>query len=1010
MLRSPLSLSERRLHGRRADRGFTLIELMITLTVLAAVMVVLLLMMQSAARSKTATSNMIEASQGARVAVDMLSRDLRSAGYRADLDWAAQPQPPLAYIDSMQVLINADLQPDTDFQVGTNDTVPRSPLAYNPVGSPRPYPLNGTSWQPPIKYRRGAEVIRWTLDVNNDGAVNAADISDANGVDAQRTPNPNDYVLVRQVYGDSTGNIASFNGGQSEHITLVRKPGGSVPAMFQVYLNGSSTPWDWSSGPLPASKLADVERIYVEVVAPASRPGKDGNYSEARMRTEINSIRNVPNFGRTEYPVDGYVYSEVDGLAGKGASDPGLTGATVRCGPYSTSTTAGGYYLFRVRAGAYTLRHTPPPGYGVKTSPDSFVVTLGPAASLTATRSFADTAMAGGWSSIFTYNDADASASYNGGDSPLHNVKVTVSPGNQTGYTDLSGNTTLFAPVGAYTLTATAPDSFTFTTPNPLSGTMPNGGSISAQFGLTKTETGTINGSVYRDNNRDGVMQGGELGIANVWVGVTNDGGTTIQGFQYTGSAGDYSIKVPINQPPGTKPYTIMTIVPPGFYPTSTTAITPIWVTANSTTPNKNFGMSAYQVIVLNASRVLSLASRDVIEKQGGDNGGKGDRLDADIVLGADAGGTDNVSVWFNQYDNTPIFDASPSYTRNAPQSVLSLSLDTLDSGDPKIRPDLVTGTKNAAAGNFFVWFNQNSGGNEGYFPNSYDLAYRTSNNGDVQSVLTTDCAGASAKDEVDILAGTKSPTIGQGTIELWSSNNNASPTFSRLDTYPPSGSIPGNILGEVNCMAMADLNGDGKQDLIVGTKTGNYTGQLMLFRNNGKSAGSSRFTLAQSFVIAGSVTCVVPTKVDYDGLTDLIVGVQTAVGAGELQEFKNLMFAGLINMAYQRTYSAPGIPLSLVATDLGGVVGHDDLAMGWRQNETSYIGGIRVLSLDLGRLPAVDSDPSAGSVTNMVPALTVNNFNYGIKPAPPLPPFLSDVAAGVKVSALTGALVVFIR
>jgi hypothetical protein len=122
------------------------------------------------------------------------------------------------------------------------------------------------------------------------------------------------------------------------------------------------------------------------------------------------------------------------------------------------------------------------------------------------------------------------------------------------------------------------------------------------------------------------------------------------------------------------------------------------------------------------------------------------------------------------------------------------------------------------------------------------------------------------------------------------------------------------------------------------------------------------------------------------------------------------MLFAGVINFAFQRFYTAPGIPLSLMATDLGGVVGHDDLVMGWRENETSYVGGVRILSLDSGRLPAVDTDPSAGSVSNMVPALTVNNFNFGVQPAMPLPLYLSDVAAGIKVTALTGALVVFIR
>lgn len=1005
MIRS-LCPRPRLFHGRDAARGFTLIELMITLTVLAAVMLILLVMMRAAQTSKISTSNQIEAAQGARVALDMLTRDLRSAGYGADRYYAPAPQPPIAYIDSMQVLINANLSPST---AGT-DTVPKPPLAYDPDGDPKPFPLDGTTWQPPIKYRRGAELIRWTLDVNNDGRVDANDISDANGADARHTPNPNDYVLVRQVYGDSTGNVAGNNGGAMEHVTLVRKPGGTVPAMFTVYLSGSATPWDWSNGPVPATQLANIERIQVEVVAPAARPDKKGNYAEARMRTEINSIRNVPDFGTQEYPIDGYVFNDINGNGTQQGLEPGLSGALVQCGPYSTSTAANGYFLFRVRAGQYTIRHTPPAGYHGTNVPDSVVVNVGPTGSPSGSAKFADQVTPGGWVSVLTYEDQNANGVQDAGEPPLQNIQLSISPGTQIAYTNSSGMAQLFSPTGSFSVTAAGPDSFTFTTPNPVSGSMANGGSASISFGLTKTQIGTLQGTVFRDNNRDGVLNVGESGIANVWVGVTNDGGVTIQGFKYTDASGNYSINVPINQPPGTKAYSIMCIVPPGYYPTSTTSISPIWVTANSTQTNKNFGMSAYQIIVLNASRVLSLASRDLWEKQGSDNAGNGARQDADIVLGADAGGTDNVSVWYNQYDNTPLFDPNPSYTRNAPQSVMAVALDTLDSGAPKVRPDLVSGCKKAASGNFFVWFNQNSGGNEGYFPSSYSQAYTTTDLGDVQSVLTLDCAGPSTNDQVDIIVGTKSPTANHGSVELWQSNNASTPTFSRLDTYPTGGGLAAGSMGEVQCMALADVNGDGKKDLIIGTKTGNYTGQLLIFRNNGKSGGTSRFSLAQSFSLPAAVTCIAPTKVDFDTLTDLIVGVQTAVNGGQLQEYKNMLAAGIINFAYQRSYTAPGIPLSLVATDLGGIVGHDDLAMGWRESETSYVGGIRVLSLDGGRLPTTDTDPSNGAVLNMVPALTVNNFNYGVKPATPLPPYLTDIAAGIKVTALTGALVVFIR
>src|SRR5262249_51787066 len=147
-------------------------------------------------------------------------------------------------------------------------------------------------------------------------------------------------------------------------------------------------------------------------------------------------------------------------------------------------------------------------------------------------------------------------------------------------------------------------------------------------------------------------------------------------------------------------------------------------------------------------------------------------------------------------------------YTRNAANSVLSLVVDTLDANiSPFSRPDVVTGTAYATAGNLFVWFNQNSSGNEGFLPASPNLAYTTTDRGNVQSVLAFDCAGGSS---LDLIAGTKSPTAGQGTIEIWQSDDAATPAYTQVEVYPPAGLIPSGRLGEVTTMALADLDNDG--------------------------------------------------------------------------------------------------------------------------------------------------------------------------------------------------------
>jgi prepilin-type N-terminal cleavage/methylation domain-containing protein len=999
------SLQRRVPASRRATdrRGFTLVELMITLTVLAAVMVVLMTVMYAAQQSKTSTSNRVESTQGARIAVDMMARDLRSAGYGADLDWIAAPQPAVAYIDSLQVLINANMRPWPDGQPYVLPG-PGQPQAYEPTGSPKPFPLNGTIWQPPMKYRGGAEVVRWTLDANNDGKVDSLDWTVPDGLDAQRTPNRSDYVLVRQVYGDSTGLVAGNNGGTTERIALVQRPArAGVPPLFKVYLEGSSTPWDWSSGPVPPSQLGKIERIVVSVSAGSARPDPKGNYATTVLSTEINSMRNVPNFGATQYAVDGYVFNDLNKNGAQDPGDLGLNAATVRLGIYSTLTNASGYFLFKVPAGTYTLRHVAPPGFGVLNSPDSFVVTVGPAT----TRSFADTASAGGWVTSFTYEDVNANGAYNAGtDSILRVVKVTVNPGNDIQYTDNGGVAVNFAPAGAYTVTATAPDSFIATTTNPESGVMVNGGAASYSFGFTRAGVGTFAGKVYVDNNRNGVLDAGEPGIQNVWVGVTPDAGITIAGWQYSDASGNFSIQVPERNPPST-PYYVTSIVKAGYFPTSTTAIGPYYLNTGQTIGNCNFGEVGYQVITLNASRVLSLASRDLIEADWNGNQTQNARADHDLVLGADASGSDQISVWFNQYDNSPLFDPNPSYTRAAQGSVLSIAVDTLDNtASWRSRPDLATGTKNASGGNFFVWLNQNSNNNEAILLANASLSYRTADMGDVQAILAYDCAGGSMP---DLIVGTKSPTANQGSIEVWMNNDAASPTFTREEIYPPAGAIPSASLGEITAMALADFDGDGFNDLVVGTRNDTYGGQLFFFKFVSKLNGA-RFVYQCGYKLdKDAVTSIACFDISGDGLPDVIVGTQSSLTQGHLQQWNNKLSFPTWDFQLEREVVAPGIVLSLAAADFGSTA-RTDLAVGFRADAASYVGGLRVYFCDTDKVPAFGGDPSAGSVTYMVPALATGNFNYGVKPAQPTPPYLTDLSAGVKITASTGALVVYIR
>ena len=316
----------------------------------------------------------------------------------------------------------------------------------------------------------------------------------------------------------------------------------------------------------------------------------------------------------------------------------------------------------------------------------------------------------------------------------------------------------------------------------------------------------------------------------------------------------------------------------------------------------------------------------------------------------------------------------------------------------------MVGGTKLSGAGNLFVWFCQASSGNEGYPLASYSLAYTTQDRGDARAIATGDVAGGAG---IDILVGTKSPAAGQGTIELWKSDDDALPAFSRLEVYPPSGGLPGGRLGEVTGLVLTSLRGSG-QDLVVGTRTGDTSGQLAVFS---RVDSASVFTLRWLETYGdGAVTCLAVGDIDDDGRNDIVVGLRTGSSQGRLEHWRNSTRGDVIDLERRSTSTlGRGFPLCVALGDLVGAKGAD-AAVGWRADEKSYEGGVSLYDCDGGSLPAEGSDPSDGSIVNMVPAIALGDFNYGVKPSPPPPRLRLDFIAGVRKSVATGELVVFVH
>ncbi len=982
---------------RTARAGFTLVELMVTLVMLALVMAVIATVMIASQRSKADTEGRVEAQQSGRAISDILVADLRTAGYQVD-DNASPPQAPFAYVDSTEIIINANLNSlKPDSALADTNAVRMTPRAVNPFATPLPPKITG-SYLPSMMYSTGAETIRYTLDLNNDGVVDASDQSAPLATEAQRTGNPDDFVLARGVYGVQSG---GGNGGSLEKVGLIRGPGAGIPPMFTVYLGTNPTPWNWNNGPIPAAKLGSISRITVKITTEGRRPRNDGTYPRATLTTDVNSIRNAPAATTTLYSVSGFVFKDTNKNGVRDTGEPGVVDAIMRLGSVSVSQTSStGSYTVSGPPGQYVLRQTPPLGYhtfGVDSLAVDFV-----ASPANVTRDFADTMLTGGWLQDTCFVDNNSNSVFDAGDTPVDGATVAV--GTNTTMTDAAGAGTLFLSPGSQTVTVTAPDSFVVNSTNPATVTITNGATTNLYTRLTKGGTGTVKGTVFLDINKNGTLDAGETGVSGAWLGVTKDGGMTYLGFAYSDASGNYSVIVPNNMPAATNPYTVTMIPPSGYYPTGTVSQGSIWVANGGSVTGKNFGVVNFTSISLTADRVLALGTAILMPFDWSGNASQwaskaGFRND--LILCSEYAAAPNVSVWFNRMNTTPVFNTSFTYQRNAQSSALSIatgSIDTSTAGvDVPAREDMVIGLAKKVSGNIAVWLTQNTSGNEGYLRPNPRL-YQTSDAGDVNQVLLKDCGGGSA---LDLIVGTKTSAY-TGTLEVWRGQGDS--TFTRDEIYPPQGNLPGNALGEVKAMTLVDVTGDGNADLIVGTKTGDGQGAIHVMRFNSR-VGGNRYRATNTYTVGGEVTSMAATDVNGDGTMDLVVGTRISSVSGDVQWWRG---NGSGNFTLTQTFVAPGPVLCIAAADLGAA-SRNDVIFGYRDNESGYSGGVRILYTDLGILPLNAVDPAGGTASYMTTSVATANFNFRQNNTT-ASPYYTDLAVAQKPTATTGNLLVFVR
>jgi prepilin-type N-terminal cleavage/methylation domain-containing protein len=972
----------------RRERGFTLIEALVVLVIGVIIAGGLMFILSGSRRTSRIAEIDAQSQQNARVAIDIMIRDLRSNGYGIDV---GQGQLTLAHAGPYDVIFNANINPETD-----QGSTPGYPAAINTGSYPSSVPPGGVLYRPNRTYDTGAETIRFTFDSNNDGMVSSDDRSDDT---IEQTDNPFDYALIRQVYGYD----GSSNGGANEEIALLRGPepyddGSYPPPLFSYWYDhddDESTAdrlWGDNSGngelesgeiaaltPVSGAILGSVSRIEVTAIgsarAPDPRQEENQGYRETTITSEVSVTRS--RMVRAAY-IRGIVFNDVNGDGSQGSGEGGLGGVLVRLNNGARySTNSHGYYLFRVDPGTYTVTEYDPSGY-TSTTPNAQTVTATKGA--IAVADFGDRAL-GGYGTILGRVwlwDSEGGGDLAQTEQVIPGVEVHLNSGEHD-TTDNSGWYGFMVPISTYSITMVVPDGFAAVGEVTVDRTLAaDGDTAMVDFGLMEAgATGTIRGTVFLDEDEDGIFDAGEPGIPSVSLRLSS-GDSTL-----TDSDGKYSFTVQ----PGT--YDIEEEDLGGFMSTTINRVTDLLVQADSTVV-VNFGDIleadlSFTVITLGETqRALCITSTDLDE----DNRG-----DTEIILGTKyAAGYTNLNVWFNNWKNstTPnsaIFNQSPTYSRTPSEDILSIDAGDID-GDGV--DDILTGLT-YLSGKVLTWLT----GSKGQLSDTPDDYFISAGNADVWA---TKLYYADTDGSLDAIIGTEY-TYPWGRFEVWFGDGGGSFTHDAEDIYQQAGLY---LLSSVRDVAVASIVGNNDApDVVLGTRGGDTWGRIVIFRDNG--APNGKFTYYRSMIPTGAVNALAlaDMKEDGHGDIDIIVGTRISAGTGGIEIWHNNgdgtfgLNDGFGEYRASDRVTVAGEVLCIGIDNFNGDV-YPDIVAGVKL-EGTYSGEIKVFPC-YGFMPAAGSEWTSPNTGEAI-TLTINDFNNDWEP---------DMAVGTRTSSSRGQVVVF--